>query len=185
MDIKDKKAVIEGLLFTWGDPLDIREIEKVLEIPQKELRKILDEMIDEFNYKRRGVQIIRTENSYQLGTRPEHFEFIKKLSVPKRTGSLSNAAMETLAIIAYKQPITKIEIEDIRGVKCDKAIQTLLEKEMIREAGRLEKTGKPILYATTREFLRSFGFESIKDLPILESEENLEEQNLNFDLGEV
>lgn len=174
MDLKEKKALIEALLFTWGDPLHIKEIEKILEISQKEIRKLLDEMKEEFDYNRRGLQIIKIENSYQLGTRPEHYEYINKLNPPKRADSLSNAALETLSIIAYKQPVTKLEIEDIRGVKCDKSIQTLLDKEMIREAGRLEKTGKPIIYATTSEFLKAFGFQSLKDLPILEEESNLE-----------
>ena len=174
MDIREKKAIIEALLFAWGDPLDVREIAKVIETDQKEVRKLLDEMMEEFNHKKRGTQIIKIDNSYQIGTKYEYYDYIKKLSVPKRKDSLSNAAMETLSIIAYKQPITKLEIEDIRGVKCDKAVQTLLEKEMIREAGRLEKTGKPILYATTQVFLKSFGLEAIKNLPILENEDNLE-----------
>lgn len=175
MDIKEKKAVIEALLFAWGEPLDIKEISKIVEIPRSEASKLIDEMIEEFDFNRRGIQIIKVENSYQLGSRHEYFDYIQKLSIPKRKDSLSAAAMETLSIIAYKQPITRIEIEDIRGVKCDKAIQTLMEKNMIREAGRLEQTGKPIIYATTTEFLKSFGFRTIKDLPILENEENLNE----------
>ena len=175
MDLREKKAVIEGLLFTWGEPLSIREIEKIIDTPQKEVKKLIEEMREEFDSSRRGLQIIKVENSYQLGTREEHFDYIKKLSVPKKAESLSSAAMETLSIIAYKQPVTKLEIEDIRGVKCDKALQTLLDKDMIREAGRLEKTGKPIIYATTKDFLKAFGFETLKDLPILEDEKNLEE----------
>ena len=176
MDLKEKKALIEALLFTWGEPLHIREIEKVLETPQKDIRKLIDEMKEEFDYNRRGLQIIKVENSYQIGTRPEHYEYIKKLNPPKKAENLSNAAMETLSIIAYKQPVTRLEIEDIRGVKCDKSIQTLLDKEMIREAGRLDKTGKPIIYATTSDFLKAFGFQSLKDLPILEDEENLDDE---------
>lgn len=174
MEIREIKAVIEGLLFTWGEPLHIRELEKILEVSQKELKKILDEMRDEFNYSRRGVQIVRTEQSYQLSTRLEHFEYIKKLHSRKESKGISNAAMETLTIVAYRQPITKTEIEDIRGVKCDKAVQSLADRQLLAEVGRLDKPGKPILYGTTEEFLRAFGLSSIKELPILESEENLE-----------
>ncbi|OHW62969.1 segregation and condensation protein B [Andreesenia angusta] len=176
MDIKEIKAVIEGLLFTWGEPLHIREIEKILETPRQELVKIIEEMRDEFNYNRRGIQIVRTEQSYQLSTRLEHFEYVKKLHNRKENKGISNAALETLTIVAYKQPITKTEIEDIRGVKCDKAVQTLADRQLIAEVGRLDKPGKPILYGTTDEFLRAFGLGSIKELPILESDENLEIQ---------
>lgn len=177
MDKKELKSVIESLLFTWGEPLHIREIEKIVGVSKKELKRFLDEMAEEFNYSRRGIQIIRTGDSYQLGTRLEHHEYIKKLYDDKRDGrTMSNAAIETLTIIAYKQPITKIEIEHIRGVKCDKAIQTNLDKNLIREAGRLDKPGKPILYKTTDEFLRAFGLSSLEELPTLESDENLIEE---------
>jgi segregation and condensation protein B len=175
MEIREIKSVIEALLFTWGDPLNIRELEKILGIPQKELKKIIEEMKDEFNYGRRGTQIIKTGNSYQLCTRIEHYEYIKKLHTRKESKSISNAAMETLTIIAYKQPITKVEMEQIRGVKCDKAVQTLLDKNLIMESGRLDKPGKPILYSTTDDFLRAFGLSAIKELPTLESEETLKD----------
>lgn len=168
MDKREQKSIIEALLFTWGDPLSIKDIVNVLEIDKNQAEQTLDEMINEFNYERRGIQILKVKDSYQLGTRAEHFEWIKKLSVPKDNRSLSNAALETLSIIAYRQPIIKNEIESIRGVKCDKAISTLLEKKLIREAGRLERTGRPILYATTDEFLKGFGLKSIKDLPKIE-----------------
>lgn len=177
MDKKELKSVIESLLFTWGEPLNVREIEKIVGLPKKDLKKVIDEMEEEFNYSRRGVQIIRTGESYQLGTRLEHHDHIKKLYEDKKDGrSMSNASIETLTIIAYKQPITKIEIENIRGVKCDKAIQTILDKKLIREAGRLDKPGKPILYKTTDEFLRAFGLASLEELPTLESDENLIEE---------
>lgn len=177
MDKKEIKSVIEALLFTWGEPLHIKEIEKILDIPRSELKKIMDELKSEFDYARRGIQILNTGNSYQLATRLEHYDYLKELHIERRENkSISNAGIETLTIIAYKQPITKIEIEDIRGVKCDKAIQTLFDKNLIREAGRLDKVGKPILYRTTDEFLRVFGLKSIDELPTLESEENLKAQ---------
>lgn len=125
-------------------------------------------MMDEFNYNRRGLKILKTENTYQLSTRPEHYPWISKLSQEKNNKNLSNAALETLSIIAYRQPVTRNEIEAIRGVRCDKALETLLNKILIEEKGRLDRTGRPIIYGTTNEFLRYFGLESLDDLPPLE-----------------
>lgn len=168
MDKREIKSIIEALLFTWGDPLSIEDISSVLEFEKEKIKEILKEMIDDFNYSRRGIQILEINNSYQISTRPEHYEWIKKLYTPKTTNKgLSTAALETLSIISYRQPITKMEIEAIRGVKCDKAIKTLLDKNLIKEAGRLEKTGRPILYSTTDEFLKYFGLRSLEDLPKL------------------
>ncbi|NLX62856.1 MAG: SMC-Scp complex subunit ScpB [Tissierellia bacterium] len=168
MDDREIKAIIESLLFTWGDPLSISDIANILEMKNKEVRKLLDEMISEFEYNRRGIRIIRVKDKYQLSTRPEHYQWISKLTDRKENKGLSNAALETLAIIAYRQPITKSEIESIRGVRCDKAINTLINKNLIKEMGRLERTGRPIIYGTTDEFLRYFGLEDLKDLPGLD-----------------
>ncbi|HHV27728.1 SMC-Scp complex subunit ScpB [Anaerosalibacter bizertensis] len=167
MDKKEIKSIIEALLFIWGDPLSLKDISYVLEIDEKKTKEIIHEMIDEFNFDRRGIKIIQIEDSYQLGTRAEHFKWIEKLSIPKTKKNLSNAALETLSIIAYRQPITKSEIEAIRGVRCDKALDTLLEKEIIEEKGRLEKTGRPIIYGTTKQFLKYFGLGSLNELPSL------------------
>lgn len=168
MDDREIKAIIESLLFTWGDPLSISDIANILEMKNKEVRKLLDEMISEFEYNRRGIRIVRVKDKYQLSTRPEHYQWISKLTDRKENKGLSNAALETLAIIAYRQPITKSEIESIRGVRCDKAINTLINKNLIKEMGRLERTGRPIIYGTTDEFLRYFGLEDLKDLPGLD-----------------
>ncbi|WP_416197939.1 MAG: SMC-Scp complex subunit ScpB [Sporanaerobacter sp.] len=168
MDEKEMKSIIEALLFIWGDPLSLKDISNIIELDDKETQKLLQEMMDKFNFERRGIRIIQIDDSYQLSTRPEHFEWIKKLYNPKSSKNLSNAALETLSIIAYRQPITKSEIEIIRGVRCDKAIDTLLEKGLIEEQGRLEKTGRPILYGTTTEFLKYFGLKNLDDLPPLE-----------------
>ncbi|MGJ0846693.1 condensin subunit ScpB [Tissierella praeacuta DSM 18095] len=167
MDSKELKSIIESLLFTWGDPLDIKDISSIVEVDEKEVSNIMQEMIDEFDYNMRGIKIIKINNSYQLGTRPENFQWIKKLANPKVTKNLSNAALETLSIIAYRQPIIKVDIEAIRGVRCDKAIETLIERGLIVEVGRLERVGRPILYGTTDVFLRCFGLESLEDLPPL------------------
>lgn len=172
MDKREVKAVIEALLFIWGEPLSIKDISNILEKEDKEVKNIIDEMIDEFNYNRRGLKITKINNSYQLSTRPEHYPWISKLSNEKNSKNLSNAALETLSIIAYRQPITRNEIEAIRGVRCDKALETLLNRDLIEEKGRLERTGRPIIYGTTNEFLRYFGLEDLDELPSL----------INFDL---
>lgn len=168
MDSKEIKSIIEALLFTWGDPLSIEDISEVIELDKKKIEEVLKEMVDDFNYNRRGIQIIRINDKFQLSTRPEHFEWIKKLCTPKVNKSLSSAALETLSIVAYKQPITKAEIELIRGVKCDKALHTLIEKNLVKELGRLDRVGKPIIYGTTDDFLKFFGLTSLDDLPTLD-----------------
>lgn len=172
MENRKLKSIIEALLFTWGDPLELKDIASIIEKEESQVEKLLEEMISEFDYNRRGIRIMKINNSYQLSTRPEHFEWIKKLSSPKFTKSLSNAALETLSIIAYRQPIIKSDIEAIRGVRCDKAIETLIERGLVVELGRLEKVGRPILYGTTDLFLKTFGLESLDQLPPLEDFNN-------------
>lgn len=168
MDTRELKSIIEGLLFIWGDPLSVDDITNILELEIDDITCIMDEMVSEFDFNRRGLKIIKANNTYQLSTRPEHFQWIKKLNhtVPKK--SLSNAAMETLSIIAYKQPVIKSEVDNIRGVKSDRSIETLIEKNLVKELGRLERIGRPIIYGTTDEFLRLFSLESIDDLPDLD-----------------
>ncbi len=165
MNEEQIKSIIEALLFSWSDPLSLKDIAKVLELDDKRVTEILKEMMDDFNYNRRGIQIIKMNDHYQLATKPEHYDYVKKLLEPKQNKGLTQAALETLAIIAYKQPIPKGEIEGIRGVKCDKAIATLVEKDLIEEKGRLEKTGRPILYGTSLNFLKTLGLNSLKELP--------------------
>ena len=142
------KSVLESLMFAWGEPLSINEISKILNIPANSITSVLNEMISEFNDNNaRGLIIQRFGNSYQL-----------------------TAAMETLSIIAYKQPVTKVEIELIRGVKCSQVVKGLLDKGLIKEVGRLDKPGRPTIYSTTDEFLRHFGLSSIDELPFLNME---------------
>ena len=165
MDIREIKSIIEGLLFIWGDPLTAEDISTILEMDKEEVTSLLEEMMDDFDYNRRGVRIVKAIDTYQLSTRPEHYQWIKKLNHTKPNRSLSNAAMETLAIIAYRQPIIKSEIDNIRGVKSDRSLETLMEKKLVQELGRLDKIGRPIVYGTTDEFLRLFSLESLDDLP--------------------
>ena len=169
MDAREIKSIIEGLLFTWGDPLELKDLSNVLDISEKRLEPIMKELLDDFDFNRRGLRIIKFNNHYQIGTRPEHFEWIKKLNNKKNAKNLSNASLETLSIIAYKQPIIKSDIESIRGVRSDRAIETLIERRLVMEVGRLERTGRPILYGTTEDFLKYFGLESIDELPSIEN----------------
>ncbi len=162
------KSIIIGLLFTWGDPLDLKDLSSVLEVAEKEVEKVLKELMDELDFERSGLRIIKFNNYYQIGTRPEHYEWIKRLNNSKNAKNLSNASLETLSIVAYRQPIIKAEVEAIRGVRSDRAIETLIQRRLVEEVGRLDKTGRPILYGTTEDFLRYFGLESLEDLPPIE-----------------
>ncbi len=177
MDEKEMMAIIEALLFTWGDPLNIKDIASVLDIETGQARKLIEALISDYDYNRRGLTIRRIKNNYQIGTRPDYYPWIEKLNKPKKAKALSNAAIETLSIIAYRQPVIKSEIEAIRGVKCDTAVYTLLDKELIEEKGRLDKIGRPILYGTTDNFLKVFGLESLKDLPELKDSVDLGLEN--------
>lgn len=178
MDNREIKSIIEGILFTWGDPINVKEIGKILEISKERVRDILNEMISEFEENRRGLRIVKADDYYQIGTRPEHFPWINKLAESKKSKTLSAASLETLSIIAYSQPIVKSEIESLRGVKCDRSIATLMDKNLIKEIGRLEKTGRPIIYGTTEQFLIAFGLESLEELPDLEEfEKKIQEES--------
>ena len=165
MDEKKIKAIIEAMLFTWGEPLPIGMISDVLEQPKEFIRKCLLDMKREYELTHKGIQIIEINNSFQLCTNCDYYDYIQKLCTPAQNKGLTQAALEVLSIIAYKQPITRHEIESIRGVKCEKSISTLLEKDLITEKGRLEKTGRPIIYGTTDLFLKSFGLSNIENLP--------------------
>lgn len=171
----DFKAIIEGILFAWGDRVKVSEIAKSLEISEKETNNYIDEMINEMNNSSRGLRIIRIDDSVQIGTKPEIYDYINDFVVERNKKNISGASMETLSIIAYKQPITKIEIEEIRGVKCDYTLKTLSDLNLITEVGRLDRIGKPIIYGTTSEFLKQFGLEKIEDLPEVENFKENEE----------
>jgi segregation and condensation protein B len=165
------KSVLESLLFAWGEPLNINEISRILDMSSGNINNILEEMIISFNEDTdRGLVIQKFGNSYQITTKKENYEFIQSLLQTTVNKSLSTAAMETLSIIAYKQPVTKVEIELIRGVKCSNVIKGLLDKSLIKEVGRLDKPGRPAIYSTTDEFLRHFGLNSINELPALKIE---------------
>lgn len=166
MDYDHLKSVIEGLLFISGDEgLEAKQIAEIIEVAEETVVDLLEDMKADFRRSRRGIQIVEVARAYQLTTLPEHISYFEKLATSPSQSTLSQAALETLAIVAYKQPITRSDIEEIRGVKCEKALQTLLSKQLIREIGRAEGIGRPILYGTTREFLEHFGLREISDLP--------------------
>ncbi|NTV89153.1 MAG: SMC-Scp complex subunit ScpB [Clostridiales bacterium] len=171
MEIREIEAVIEGLLFAAGDPVSLEKLSEILETDKKSLKLILGNMIMNYQTSKRGVMLREIDGCYQLCTRFEHFEYIRRLVEPRQKQALSQAAFETLAIIAYNQPVTRGRIEQIRGVNSDSAVTRLVERNLVKEAGRMDTPGKPILYEVTDEFLRSFGFKSLADLPILELNE--------------
>ena len=165
MKLKEAEAIIEGILFAAGDPVEIDRIADILDIDVKSTRVVMTALIDKYDEEMRGLKIIRLDDSYQMCTRGEYNEYIAKLAEPKRAQTLSNAAMEVLSIVAYKQPVARSVVEQIRGVSCDHLINRLLERNLIQEIGRLDTPGRPMLFGTSEEFLRCFGIASVTDLP--------------------
>jgi segregation and condensation protein B len=163
------KAALEAVLFMRSDYVNTDELVELLDVPLLDLKMILREMILEYNKEKRGIQIVEVDNAFAMCTNPLYSDIISRMEKPVRR-RLTAAAMETLAIIAYQQPVTRLEIEKIRGVKSDKIINNLLEKGLIEEAGQKAVAGRPLLYVTTDEFLRLFGLSSIDELPDLEEE---------------
>ncbi|MNK74290.1 Segregation and condensation protein B [compost metagenome] len=180
MDFQKMKSIIEGLLFLAGDEgLTVKQLAEVLDQRSEVIVDALKDMKKSFKKAGRGLQIISIAGGYQLATLPDHAPYFEKLAYSPSRSSLSQAALETLSIIAYRQPITRIEIEEIRGVKSERAIHTLVNKDLIEEVGRAEAIGRPILYGTTKAFLDYFGLGSLVDLPEMdqfENTENLEEE---------
>ena len=183
------KSAIESLLFVAGEPLNIRDIYNNLELDRKTVKSILDELAEDFNSESRGIKLINIDDSYQFVTKSENSEYIQKMLKKNKRQSLSQASIESLAIIAYKQPITRVDIDEIRGVKSESALQRLLESDIINDVGRLEVPGRPILYGTTDEFLRQFGLQSLKELPTLDLYKDYDTVNsldlLNDTLGDI
>ena len=167
------KSIIEAIMFAYSDPISIKELNNAIneELSSKEIETMLNSLIEEYKENNRGIQIIKLQDKYQMCTNKEYSSFVKNILEPKKKKTLSQATLEALTIIAYKQPITKVELEEIRGVKSDKVIQTLIENDLIYEAGRLDKIGKPIIYKTTNEFLRLLNIEKLEDLPPIENYE--------------
>ncbi|EOR23464.1 chromosome segregation and condensation protein ScpB, partial [Niallia nealsonii AAU1] len=186
LKVNDWKAIVESLLFAAGDEgLTIKQLMHVLEMEQLEVEQLIDELIKSYRKDiTRGISIIEIAGTYQFATKKEHSDYLKKLVESPHASTLSQAALETLAIIAYKQPITRAEIEEIRGVKTERPLHTLTAKALIKEVGRAEGAGRAILYGTTKEFLDHFGLKNLGELPPLaekEEEFNQEEADLFFE----
>ncbi len=169
MHIINWSSIVESLLFAAGDEgLTLKQLAEVLEIEEYRASEVVEDLKREYEQdNNRGIMIVQLAGTYQLATKKENAVYLKKLVDSPNTSTLSQAALETLAIIAYKQPITRAEIEEIRGVKTERPLHTLVAKALIKEVGRAEGTGRAYLYGTTKEFLDYFGLKSIEELPQL------------------
>ena len=170
MNIKQLEAVVEAILFTMGESVEVERLAAALEHDEETVRKIIRSMMTRYDEEDRGVHIIELDGAFQMCTKPELYDYLVKIAHTPKKHVLTAVLLETLSIIAYKQPITRLEIEKIRGVSCSHAVNKLVEYGLICEAGRLDAPGRPITFATTEEFLRYFGIESLDDLPILNQE---------------
>jgi segregation and condensation protein B len=187
LEIINWSSILESLLFAAGDEgLSLKQIAEVLDVDELKASEIIEVLNQEYDQNnKRGIMIVQLAGTYQLATKKENAVYLKKLVDSPHTSTLSQAALETLAIIAYKQPITRAEIEEIRGVKTERPLHTLVSKVLIKEVGRVEGTGRAFLYGTTKEFLDYFGLKSLKELPQLpekvEEEFVQEEADLFFE----
>lgn len=183
------EAAIEAILFSMGEAVSVKDIAKVIEIDEKEVEKCIKEMSDKYDAEDRGIRLVKLEDSYQLCTKNDYFDVLSKLVNMPKKHTLTDSLMETLAIVAYKQPVTRQEIEAIRGVSCVHAVNKLVEYKLVAEVGRLDAVGRPILFGTTEDFLRSFGVTSMDELPIISPDkiedfkkEAMEEVNIKVEV---
>ena len=167
MDEKNYKAIIEAILFTMGESVELDKLADALELDNKTTKAIIKEMMEEWEKEGRGVAIMELDGAYQMCTRTEMYEYLIRIEKQPKKRVLTDVLLEPLSIIAYKQPVTKAEIEKIRGVSSDHAVNKLVEYNLVCELGRLDAPGRPLLFGTTEEFLRSFGVHSIEELPVL------------------
>ena len=181
MEIKKSKSIIEAILFAAGRPVTQNELMLALEISKEDIENIIRNMQEEYKNEERGIELIQVEESYQLCTKKELYEYIYPVLDKRSKPNLSNAALETLAIVAYNPKITRAEIEAIRGVSADACVYKLLEYGLIKEAGKLDLPGKPMSYKTTDEFLKMFGFSSLEELPKLPKYKLDENQQIVID----
>lgn len=170
---KTIKSAIESMMFVWGKPLDIKDVAEIFNVDKKEIYSYFKELQEEYEQEGRGIVIREVNKSFQFVTRKENLDYIERLCTPVKHKRLSQSALEVLAIVAYKQPVTKGEIEAVRGIRCDRVIEGLLKKNLVAEMGRSDAVGRPILYGTTDEFLKQFGFETLKELPAIEDIEGV------------
>lgn len=167
MSIEKMYAVIEAVLFTMGESVETAKLAAAIEQDVSTTVKLIHNLMDRYEAEDRGIKIIELGDSFQLCTKPETYEYLIKVAAQPKKQVLTDVLLETLSIIAYKQPITKQEIEGIRGVSCDHAVNKLVEYGLVDEVGRLDAPGRPILFGTTESFLRSFGVRNVDELPVI------------------
>ncbi len=171
VEIRRLEGVIEAVLFTMGDSVELGKIAAAIGHDEETTQKLVHSMMDKYEAEDRGVRIIELENAFQMCTKKEMYEYLIRVAKQPKKYTLTDVLLETLSIIAYKQPVTKLEVEKIRGVKSDHAVNKLVEYNLVCEKGRLDAPGKPILFGTTEEFLRRFDIRSVDDLPSLNPEQ--------------
>ena len=171
MELKKRMAAIETILFAMGDSVEISALAAALEVTAEEVREAVDAIEDKYSLEESGLSINRFDESVQLSSRPELYEYLVKIAKAPKKQVLTDTLMETLSIIAFKQPVTRAEVENIRGVNSDFAISKLVGYDLVQEVGRKEAPGRPLLFGTTEQFLRSFGMSSLKDLPDLDTDQ--------------
>ena len=174
MRTKQLESIIEAILFTMGDSVEVSKIASAIEQDVPTTEKLIHNMMDKYQKEERGIRIIELDHAYQLCSKPEMYEYLIRIAKQPKKYVLTDVMLETLSIIAYRQPITKLEIEKIRGVKSDHAVNKLVEYHLVCELGRLDAPGRPMLFGTTEEFLRTFGVGSIDELPVI-SEDMVEQ----------
>ncbi|MCM1202263.1 MAG: SMC-Scp complex subunit ScpB [Bacteroides fragilis] len=167
MERQKAKAVLEAVLFTMGESVEIDRLAGVIEEDKETTKAILDEMAESYRKEERGIELTTLEDAAQLCTKGEFYEYLVRIAATPKKFALTETLLETLSIIAYKQPVTRLEIEKIRGVSCDHAVNRLLEFDLVMEVGRKDAPGRPLLFGTTEQFLRSFGLKSLEELPEL------------------
>jgi len=169
---RSMKSAFESMMFIWGEPLNVRLAAEIFNIDWKEAYECFRDLQKEYDEQERGIRIRETDKSFQFVTLADNSEYIERLCTPVKQRKLTQSALEVLAIIAYKQPVTRGEIETIRGIRCERVLEGLQSKGLVEETGRSSGIGRPILYGTTGEFLKHFGFSSIKELPDIEDIES-------------
>lgn len=189
MEIKKQQGVIEAILFTMGESVELERIAAAIEHDEETTRKLINGLMDQYAEEGRGIRIIELDRSYQMCTKKEMYEYLIRIAKQPKRYVLTDVLLETLSIIAYKQPVTKLEIEKIRGVKSDHAVNKLVEYGLVEEVGRLDAPGRPLLFGTTEEFLRRFSVQSLDELPTLDpvrmeqfKEEAEDEAQLKLDI---
>ena len=170
---KSIKSALESMMFVWGEPLDVKTAADVFNMNRQEIYDCFLELQKEYEQEGRGIVIREVNKAFQFVTREENADYIERLCTPVKARRLSQSALEVLAIVAYKQPVTKGEIEAIRGIKCDRVMDGLIRRELVCEKGRSDAVGRPILYGTTDAFLKNFGFSSLKELPPIDDLEGV------------